>query len=86
MTEAEAIQIALRSRERFGLSDAFVTRRCERRIIELVEGQPVEDPVPPPGPVYDLVAWVVTLAHGAVEVELAIDDSRAQVVRLRRYR
>lgn len=87
MTEEEAIRIALGSRPAFQVSDAFVGRKAEKRIIEVVEDrQPVRDAMPEPGPVRDVVAWVVRLWHEIVWAEFAIEDATGKVVRFRRSR
>ena len=46
---------------------------------------PVEGP-PPPGPVRDVVAWIVSLTHQSKIVEFAIDDAIGEVVRIMRSR
>ena len=88
MNEQKAISIAMAARSRFGVTDTFVPRSAEKRIIELVEdGHPVDDRMPEPGPVRDTVAWVVTLRDGDVaETEFAVEDATEQIVRFRRSR
>ena len=87
MTEMEARQIALASRPAFGVSQDYAAISAEKRIIELVEnGQPVRDELPRPGPVRDVVAWIVQTGHDAVWAEFAIDDATQKVVRFRRSR
>lgn len=82
MNEPQAIEKAMESRASLGVPLAFKPMASEKRIIELVrDGQKVATRAPSPGPVRDLVAWVVTLVHEARTVEIAIDDQTGEVVR-----
>ncbi|MCC6425499.1 MAG: hypothetical protein IT435_01630 [Phycisphaerales bacterium] len=82
MTEMQAIQKAMDSRAQFGVPTSFAPMEAQKRYIELVrDGQKVTTKAPAPGPVRDLIAWVITLTHDARTVEFAIEDSTAEVVR-----
>lgn len=86
MTDQDAIHIALGSRPAFEVSDEFQTPVAQKRVIELVEPHSLRDEPPGPGPVRDLVAWVVRLHSGVLWVEFAIEDATRKVVRFRRSR
>lgn len=87
MTETEARQVALASRPAFGVSEDYAVVSAEKRIIELVEnGQPVRDELPGPGPIREVLAWVVQTGHDVVWAEFAIEDATRKVVRFRRSR
>ena len=87
LNENQAVALALRAASRLGVAQGFQPRAVERRIIEIaMDGQPVMDRLPGPGPVRDVAAYLVTLGLDASEVEMAIDASNGDVVRFRRSR
>ena len=86
MNAQDAVRRALAAAPMFAVPPSFQPVSAELRIIELVEGAPVRDALPPPGPVIDRSAWVVRLAQGILWAELAIDDLNGEVLRLRRSR
>lgn len=85
MTSTEAIQIALRARATFDVPPDFQPGTAERRIIEVVPAAPV-DKLPDPGPVRDVIAWVVQLFAGESWTEFAVSEKTGNVVRFRRSR
>ena len=86
MTEQQAVQIALSARPEFEVPSDFEPITAEKRIIEIVDGQPVRDELPEPGPVRDTVAWVVRLGLDVLWAEFAVEDTTGAVVRIRRSR
>jgi hypothetical protein len=85
MTAAEAIDIALKARPKWEVLPEFQPGTAEKRIVEIVKGAPV-DQMPGPGPVRDLVAWVVQLVFEDAWVEFAIEDQGGEIIRFRRSR
>lgn len=82
MNEPQAIEKAMDARASLGVPLNFKPMAAEKRIIELVrDGQKVTTRAPSPGPIRDLVAWVITLVHEARTVEIAVDDQTGDVVR-----
>lgn len=86
MNARDAIATAQAAAPAYGVPDNYRPASSELRIIELVQGAPLRDELPPPGPVFDRLAWVVRFAAGILWVELAIDDQTGEVLRVRRSR
>jgi hypothetical protein len=88
MNREQAIVIAESSRGTFRVPAELKLRGAQKVIIELVEGETrvVVDQPPEPGPVYDLVAWVVVFSGGYSSFQMTIDDATGRVVRVRRSR
>jgi hypothetical protein len=86
MNAQEAIAVAQAAAPAFGVPGSYRPASSELRIIELVQGAPLRDELPPPGPVFDRLAWLVRFAVDILWVELAIDDQTREVLRVRRSR
>ena len=87
MTQHQAVAIAFAACPQFEVPDSCSFTGAEKRIIEIVaHGGPVRDEAPPPGPVLDRVAWVVTFGLEAWSAEFAVDDQTGAILRFRRSR
>lgn len=86
MNEEDAVIAAIAARDRAGISSDFVPGVVERRFIEVVGGNPVDGRPMKPGPVRDVLAFVVTLSHEVAFVEIAIDSASGEAVRILRSR
>ncbi|WP_418315124.1 hypothetical protein [Piscinibacter sakaiensis] len=86
MNAQQAIASAQAAAPAHGVPANYRPAAAELRIVELVEGAPLRDELPPPGPVYDRSAWVVRLALDILWVELTIDDQTGELLRIRRSR
>lgn len=76
MDRNSAVAIANRSRGEFNVPQEFTVLSAEQRIIELTPGPGRE-----PGPVRDLLVWVVRFALKSFWIDLAVDDIQGVVVR-----
>lgn len=76
MDQNSAVQIAQQNREQFNVAPNFSVTAAERRVIEITQG-----PNTAPGPVRDVLVWVVRFAFKSFWVELAVDDARGVIVR-----
>jgi len=87
MTEQEARAAADAARRRFSISLGLKAASAERRWIELTHGDP-NRPSDTPAPVRDALVWIVHYPRDgrSGSVELAIEDSTGQVVRVERSR
>jgi len=81
MSEAEARRIAEAAREAHKVPPAARATAAERRYIELAGPDPGV-----PGPVRDVLVWIVHFEHEGRWVELAVDDRAGEVVRVERSR
>lgn len=86
MNAQDAIARAQAAAPAFAVPASYRPVAAELRIVELVQGAPLRDELPPPGPVFDRIAWVVRLALGILWAELTIDDATGEVLRIRRSR
>ena len=85
MNEAEAVAIADQARSVHNVPLHFIPVAVKKKIIELVDSdQASVEETPGPGPVRDVVAWLVTFGESAEGAELAIDDKTGKVVRVLR--
>jgi len=85
MNEERAIRIATEARRAWRVPDNLALVSAQQRIIEVVEPiRPAPEQPPGPGPVRDLIAWIVAFGSGGVAVEFSIDDATEAIVRVRR--
>ena len=87
MTQDQAVQLASQVRSSYQVPDSYQFAAAGRCIIEIVAGhRPRGDKLPPPGPVVDRVAWLVTFTSELGLVEFAVDDQNGEILRFRRSR
>jgi hypothetical protein len=81
MTESDAIRRAEAGREAAGVQPGAAVSWAVRRFVEVAVGDPNA-----PGPVRDLLAWIVRFGNGRAWVDLAVDDRTGAIVRVERSR
>lgn len=86
MTQDQAIDVAVKAKPDFELSNEFEYLWAQKRVVPIVEGAPVRDELPKPGKIQDFVAWVVCLGDGLTSAEITVDDKTAAVLRIRKSR
>ena len=87
MTQELAVQAATLALPRFDVPSSYRFTDARRCILEIVAGHlPQGDELPPPGPVLDRIAWLVTFMMDPWTVEFAVDDQDGRILRFRRSR
>jgi hypothetical protein len=87
MTQGQAVQVAAQARPEYGVAGDYRFTTAELCILEVVWGHmPKSDALPPPGPVVDRVAWIVTFMMDPWTIDFAVDDATGLILRFRRSR
>lgn len=86
MTEDQAIASVNATRAANDIPPDFTVKSAEQRIIEVVEGAEIEGRAEQPGPIRDVLVWVVSLTHRQFFIQIAIEDATGTPVRILRSR
>lgn len=86
MTQDDAISMATAALGRFDVPADFKAQGAQQSIIEVVAGAPVDERPEQPGPVRDVLAWLVMFSKELMFVEIAVDDNSGEIVRVVRSR